>query len=363
MRYICSIVLALALVLGLAAGPALSGDKIELTDTAGRKVAVPADPARIVCLGPGCLRLVTYLQALDKVAGVEALERRMGGRPYYLAHRAVMDKLPVISPGGPSAINKKPDLEAILKVNPEVVFATYMEAALADEVQATLGLPVVVLTYGRFAAFDEIIYESLRLLGRVLNRADRAEAVIGFIEAGRADLLRRVDGLVESARPTVFVGGLGFRGSHGLESTDTLYIPFGWLKARSVIAKKSERGHVFLGKEELLGLQPEVIFVDGTGLELVAADYGKKPDFYRALKAFQDNRVYALFPFNWYTTNVGTAMADAYTIGKITQPDRFGDVDPAAKADQIYKELVGAPVGEAMAGLYGPLGGRPPFIK
>ena len=66
---------------------AWAGDRLEIVDTAGRKVTVPADPDRIVCLGPGCLRLIVYLQALDKVVGVEKMERRMGGRPYYLAHR------------------------------------------------------------------------------------------------------------------------------------------------------------------------------------------------------------------------------------------------------------------------------------
>ena len=363
MKKICLIMTALALMV-ISSGEVWAADKPEIADLTGRKVRVPADPERIVCLGPGCLRLIVYLQALEKVVGVEALERRPGGRPYYLAHRQTLDGLPVVSPGGPSAINKKPDLEAILKVKPQVVFVTYMEAGLADRVQALLNVPVVVLSYGRLAGFDELIYTSLRLAGKILNRSARAEAVINYIESGRADLLKRVDGIPESRKPSVFIGGIGYRGAHGLESTDSLYIPFNWLKAKNAGAKGSDpRGHVFLDKEKLLGLQPEVVFIDGGGLKLVRADYGKKTAFYKALKAFQQRRVHVLFPYNWYTTNVGTTLADAYAIGRVLHPGRFRDIDPVSKTDAIYTELVGRPVYKDMEKIYGPLGAEPGFIN
>ncbi len=362
MRKIIQFAIALFLLLPIC-GTAWAGDHLEIIDTAGRKVKVPTNPERIVCLGPGCLRLIVYLQALDKVVGVEKMERRMGGRPYYLAHRKAIDSLPAISPGGPGAINKKPDLEAILKVKPQVVFITYMKAALADQVQALLGTPVVVLTYGRLASFDEVIYASLRIAGRVLNRSKRADEVIGFIESGRTDLKKRTGDLDQAEQPGVYVGGLGFRGSHGLGSTDSLYIPFNWLGARNVVAGASESGHFFLDKEKLLTIQPEMIFIDGGGLELVRTDYGKKKTFYQALKAFQKGRVHILFPYNWYTTNIGTTMADAYAIGRFISPDRFRDIDLIDKTNTIYNKLVNRPVYEDMARIYGPLGDRPSFME
>ena len=359
------IVLALILILGgpIPGRPALAAEMLEITDTAGRKVSVPADPKKIVCLGPGCLRLIVYLKALDKVVGVEQMERRQGGRPYYLAHSEVLDKLPVVSPGGPAAINKKPDLEAILKAGPEVLFVTYMKAGLADQVQSLLKIPVVVLTYGRLASFDEVIYSSLKIAGRILNRGERAEEVIQIIESGRADLLARVKEVEESEKPLVYVGGIGHRGAHGLESTDSLYIPFDWLKARNAAATLGEKGHLFLDKEKLLDLQPEVVFVDGGGLELIRADYEKKSGFYKALKAVKEGRVHVLFPYNWYTTNIGTALADAYAIGRLIYPKRFADVDLNQKTNAIYTDLVGRPVHDGMAEIYGPLGAKPGFMR
>lgn len=360
-------IFVLALILALA-GPALdrsalAGGTLEITDTAGRKVSVPADPQKIVCLGPGCLRLVVYLRAMDKVVGVEQMERRKGGRPYYLAQAEAIDALPIVSPGGPAAINKKPDLEAILSAGPQVLFVTYMQAGLADQVQAMLNIPVVVLTYGPLASFDEVVYRSLRIAGKILNREKRAEEVVRIIESGREDLLNRVKGLDEANKPPVYVGGIGHRGAHGLESTDSLYIPFTWLKARNAVAAQSDKGHLFLDKEKLLTLQPRVIFVDGGGIELIRADYEKKPGFYKALKAFQENRVHLLFPYNWYTTNIGTALADAYAIGGLIYPERFADLDLVKKTNALYTDLVGRPVYEGMAAIYGPLGAKPGFMK
>ncbi len=353
---------ALAWLLALAlCPPALAQKTLPITDLAGRRLEVPARPRRIVCLGPGTLRLIVYLQAQERVVGIEQMEKRFPrGRPYYMAHPE-LGRLPTVSPGGPTSINRKPDLEGVLRVRPQVVFATCLSAAKADQVQALLGLPVVVLSYGRFASFDEVVYDSLRLAGRILGREQRAQEVVAFMEAGRRDLARRVAGLKQG--PLVYIGGIGFKGAHGIESTDARYIPFTWLGVNNLAAACGREGHFFLNKEELLRLNPEVIFLDGGGQKLVAMDYAKKPRFYQALRAFQQGRVYGLLPFNWYTTNLGTALADAYAIGKILYPARFAEVDPAAKADEIYRFLVGKPVYAAMAAVYGPLGGRPGFLE
>jgi iron complex transport system substrate-binding protein len=348
----------------ISADPASAGT-ITVTDMSGRKVQTPFDPERIVCIGPGALRLIVYLQAESKVVGVEDMEKmNPGGRPYWLAHPE-LSKLPRCGPGGPAGINKKPDLEAVLAVKPQVMFITYMDASLADEVQRTIGIPVVVLSYGAFATFDEAVYDAMRIAGRILNRETRAEAVVSYIESLRKDMRLRTGDIPEESKPAVYVGGIGYRGAHGIESTEQRYIPFEWIGADNVAetVKASIGSHVFMDKETLLKLNPDIIFIDGGGLSLVAADTRKKPEFYNALKAFADRRVYTLLPFNWYTTNIGTALADAYGIGKILYSKRFEDVDPPKKADEIYTFLVGKPVYERMQKDYGPIGQESPFLN
>ena len=112
----------------LCCGLCRADQTVTITDMTGRVVTAPYDPQRIVCIGPGTLRLIVYLQAESKVVGVEDLEKaHPGGRPYWLAHPE-MAALPRCGAGGPASINKKPDLEAVLSVRPQVIFITYMDA-------------------------------------------------------------------------------------------------------------------------------------------------------------------------------------------------------------------------------------------
>jgi iron complex transport system substrate-binding protein len=67
----------------------------------------------------------------------------------------------------------------------------------------------------------------------------------------------------------------------------------------------------------------------------------RDPGFYQELRAFREGRVYGLLPFNYYATNYELVFADAYFVGKLLFPDRFRDVDPAAKADEIMRVFVG----------------------
>jgi iron complex transport system substrate-binding protein len=333
-------------------------ETIKITDLANRSVAVPADPDRIICIGPGTLRLAVYLQAENKVVGVEDMEKRNpDGRPYWIAHPELA-RLPRCGPGGPISINKKPDLEAILARAPQVIFATYMDAPLADEMQRTLGIPVVVLSYGDLGTFDETVYDSLQLAGKVLNREQRADEVITYIEALRDDLMSRTKPVPAASKPSVYIGGIGYRGAQGIESTQKNYAPFRWVCALNMADQTDNAAgdHLVIDRENLLKKNPDVLFIDGGGAALAAAEYRRKPQFYQALNAFSRNQVYTVHPFNWYASNIGTALADAYAIGKILYKEPFQSVIPAEKADEIYTFLVGAPVYEHMCKTYGPIG-------
>jgi iron complex transport system substrate-binding protein len=345
----------LATVLFLAGGLAMAGDSMTVTDMGGRKVLVPAPTKRIIAIGPGALRLICYLDAKERVVAIENFEKvRAQGRPYWIASPQLKD-LPLIGPGGPQHIDKEPDLEAVLKVKPDVIFATYMKPPTADALQKKIGIPVVILTYGRFPDFDEKLYESLRIAGKILGKADRAEAVVTFIEDAKKDLQKRTKGIDPASRPTVYIGGVGFRGLQGIESTDPTYLPLEWARANNLAAAESKESHLFIDREKLLMWNPDVIFVDAGGYDLIKQDFEKKSEFYRSLKAFQNGRVYVLLPYIYYVANIGTAIADAYGAGKILYPERFQDIDPARKADEIYTFLVGAPVYKNMVRDFGHL--------
>jgi iron complex transport system substrate-binding protein len=348
---------------GAVTHDSFAADKITVTDMSQRKVETPLNPKRIICLSPGTLRLIVYLQAAAKVVGVEDFEKtRPTGRPYILAHPEVAE-LPTVGPGGPGSINKEPDLEAVLKVQPEVIFISYMDPANADALQKKLGIPVIILTHGRFASFDDAVYGSLRVAGKILDSERRAEQVIDYIENARKDIQSRTQALRDAEKPAVYAGAVGYKGLQGIESTDAGYTPLEWVGARNLAKTIAPKDHLFVDKEKLLTWDPDVIFIDGGGLTVVKQDYKKRPQFYNGLKAYREKRIYVIYPFNYYVTNVSTAVADAYAVGKVLYPDCFTDIELKAKADEIYTFLYGKPLYEQMEKDFGPLGSVADFDK
>lgn len=315
---------------------------IEVNDFVGRKIKLNSNHQKIICLGPGALRIITYLNASHLVVGVEQFEKlRPKGRPYWLANKG-LNMLPVIGPGGPAGIGRVPDLEKVLKVRPDVIFVTMMTKKKADLFQKEINIPVVVLSYGRFASFDEVVLDSIMLAGKIVGKEKRAKEIINFVKRLKDDLKKRSRNI--NLKKRVYIGAIGFKGGHGIESTDSSYIPFEWLNVLNVAQKIKMKGHHFINKEHLLTLNPDYIFIDGLGRALFLEDYKRRKTFYYNLSAFKNKKVFSLFPFNLYTTNIGTVFVNSYAIGKTLYPKEYEDIDLSKKAQEIYGFFVGKKV-------------------
>jgi iron complex transport system substrate-binding protein len=211
-----------------------------------------------------------------------------------------------------------------------------------------------MLSYGALGTFDnKYIFTSLRVAGTILDKKKRAEEVIGFIQKCQNDLRARTANIPDTEKPTVYVGGLGYKGSHGITSTECGYPLFRLLHAKSVVDASGKNRHMFVDKEKIIAWDPDIVFIDEGGLAHARDDYTKNPEWYNLLKAVRNKRLYGLLPYNYYTTNLGTALADGYYIGKVVYPGRFEDIVPEKKADEIYSFLLGRPVYARMAEEWG----------
>ena len=148
----------------------------------------------------------------------------------------------------------------------------------------------------------------------------------------------------------------------GIESSDPHYVPLDWVNADNAAKKASETDHVFIDKEKLIAWNPDLIFIDGLGLKLVVNDYRRNVKYYQSLDAFRKKHVYLLYPFNSYVVNLGTTIADAYTVGKLCYPDKFSDIDVEKKADEVYAFLLGKPAYKFMKKDFGVLGATLSFL-
>ena len=77
------------------------------------------------------------------------------------------------------------------------------------------------------------------------------------------------------------------------------------------------------------------------------------------LQGFQRLRTekfYGVIPYNFYSTNYESVLANAYYVGKVLYPDQFKDIDPEAKANEIYTFFLGKPVFSDLNEQYNNLG-------
>ena len=132
----------------------------------------------------GALRLAVYLGATEMVVGVEEIEKTSLTRPYILAHPQLA-KLPSLGPfhGG--------DAELITASQPDVIFWTYTTKGKADALQQKTGIPVIALDYGDLDLYKDRFYKSLKLMGEIIHREQRATAIIDYLEKSIMDLQKR----------------------------------------------------------------------------------------------------------------------------------------------------------------------------
>jgi ABC-type Fe3+-hydroxamate transport system substrate-binding protein len=321
--------------------------EVKIRDVLGREVVVKVPVGRVVAIGPGALRLVVYLNATDKLVGIENLETRPPrGRDYaYVLWAKNLTKLPIVGQGGPDT---QVNFEAILKVKPDVIIMSPALANTPDEVQAKTGIPVITVSYGTLGSVNSTeLFYSIKILGVVLGREQRAEELINYMKTLMEDLNRRTAEI--SNRPTVYVGAISFKGGQPFTNTQAQFPPLVLLNTPSIADRYGVKLGVHIQKEAILKEDPQIIFIDLGNYINVAQDFNKSKDFYCSLTAFKEGRVYAILPFNYYWTNIATLFVNAYYMGKVLYPDRFADVDPIKKADEIYTKFLGMPIYQKMA--------------
>ncbi|MEM1897046.1 MAG: ABC transporter substrate-binding protein [Ignisphaera sp.] len=320
----------------------LEENYISIVDFVGRNVTIKTSISRIVAIGPGVLRLVAYLNAVDLVVGVEEAEHQWSriGRDYAMAYGDIFINLPVVGPGGPRS---PPDPEKIRAVKPDLVLMSraYVELYNPDRLAEEVGAPVVVIDYGEAGYLDIDAFKStLRFLGKILNREDRAKELCSYIDQIVIDLRNRVIGIM--SKPTVYVGAVSYKGRQPFTSSQIAFPPLTLIDTPSIVdSLDNRRGFISLDFEYILQKQPDVVFIDLNNLDVVLNDFNKDRQKFCSLNAFKNGRVYSILPYNYYHTNVATALVDAYYIGKTLYPERFSDIDPEQKADEIYKTFLG----------------------
>ncbi len=350
------IALILILVLSLTTGVFLmsacnsheSNFDRKIVDLKGREVELdnPDKIDSIVALGTGALRLVAYLDAMDKVTGVESIEKGQdkddfSRRPYnYLNYEYLQsDSVSVIG------TQVEANYEAILALNPDVIFCTYNDDQFANLESKIKNIPIVRIGYTT-SLFDQNILRSIDIIADVLGVQARAEYIKGLFDTYFADLSDRTDDIAHETKPNVYIGGVSYAGAKGFYFSLKNYSPFMAVGAQNVVDKlnivSETGGSVMLDPEFVHGHDIDIVFIDTSNLSLVRQEYAKAQSSFDQMKAIKNGRVYGTMSFNFYSTNIELAFATSYFVGKMIYPDRFQDVDITAKTNEIMTAFLGS---------------------
>ena len=328
-------VTCVALLVGCTTAESSNGNTRILTDGAGRQVEVPENVESIVCVGVGALRYTCYVGAQKLVIGVEDYETKAGmSRLYNYVNFDQFKDLPVIGTNG------EPYTEEIISLAPDVIVMSAYASVEADDLQAKTGTPVVVVP-GSDTTLDDGAYETIRIMGQLYGMESQTTELSNYLKGIQKDLDDRTKDIPDSEKPSVYVGGVSFKGHHGFEGTEAYYGPFELIHANNLANTTGQTGAFNIDLEQVLSWDPDILFVDFNGLSLINEDFAKNPQYYQALTAVQSGKVYAQISFRSSASNLETALADAYYAACVMYPQQFADIDPVAKAGEIFEKLLG----------------------
>ncbi len=188
-----------------------------VTDALGREVSFPEVPSRMVLTGKAVIMLVDALYLFpdvsDRVVAVGVTDQGLG------------DFFKVLDPDAEAKVRlgKTTGPEEVLAQNPDcVLLKSYLRDSLGKPLE-TAGVPVIYLDLETPEQYER----DLRIIGDLLNQADRAEEVIGLYQ-DRVENLRQVVSCI--AHPYSLLLNVGTQGGDTVFSVP----PKGWIQGDQV---------------------------------------------------------------------------------------------------------------------------------
>ncbi|MBD8894235.1 ABC transporter substrate-binding protein [Roseibium litorale] len=336
----------------------MAGELVHVTDITGRDVEVSV-PAERVILGEG--RQIYFAGALDKEAPFHRIvgwrddfkKADLDGYNAYLERFPEMEKIPTF--GGMK--DGTFDVEQAVALKPDVIIMNIDAKAATEESGyieklAKVGIPVVYIDFREKAM--EHTDESMRIMGKIYGKEERAEE---FVEFRQEQLARVTDVLAKAGdikRPLVFVeraGGysddccMSFGNENFGEMAElaggvnmgTEFIPgtFGTVNPEQIIASNPDQVVVtganwehYVPGGNWVGVGPGA---DKEKSRAKLAALMNRPAF-TDIKAVKDGNVHAIW--HQFYNNPYQFVA-VQQMAKWFHPDLFKDLDP----DATFKEL------------------------
>ena len=314
--------------LALCVGALFSGQGRTIKDSLGRTVDIPQRVERILSLQPEITRLLAALGVTDRLVGLD----------YFIGREDHLFK--VLFPGGTGLpVVSRPDesvnKEFILRLNPDLIFASPTELQVPDSIQSSLGIPVAALA--SLGSFEGLLRE-IELVGALTGSTERAGELERYFR-------RRLESISETAaqsaateRPTAY---LAFWSS--LLRTPVSYEPIEAAGGRNVAGRLLPPHLGTIGTvitiEQIIKWDPDFILVQGNFLPrerrvTVEGVLGDKR--LASLRAVKEKRIRYTLGF-WYWWDPAGVLVETLYLAKLFHPERFTGFDLEREGNSIYE--------------------------
>jgi len=228
--------------------------------------AAGLSPRRLISLGPTITEKLYLLGVQDRLVGVTTYCERP---PEALTKEKI---------GNVTQVN----IEKIVELKPDLVFATSLTERRAIESLKHLGIGVIVFNEPR--SYAETNQQFLEL-GRIVGREREAEEIVKA-EGRRVDAIRRrIKGL---PRPKVFIQ-LGAKPLFAA-TRDSFVNDFIEFAGGTNIAREAKTGLV--SREEVLRQDPDIIII--VGMDAAAGNEKKEWQKFHALRAVKNDKIFIM---------------------------------------------------------------------
>lgn len=327
-----------------AVAPGVQASTRTVVDQLGRTVTIPAEPKRIVCLQHHTLDIILELQAGDKLVGVVNKWQNLISPRLAEIYPNLKD-LP--TPGDLETVN----IEALTKLNPDLVLVThYIPKNVIEQIEK-MGIPVVAISLYKAdyeqasklnpklkdpdKAYTEGFKEGVTLIGSLVGKEQKAAELIDYTLKNREIVKNRLGSVAGSrqscymANPDMYTYGTG-------KYTQVIIERAG---GRNVAEEVD--GYKQVTMEQVMKWNPEVIFVQDRYEKV--ADEIRTSRLWQEIAAVKNGRVYVAPE---YAKPWGHPCPESMALGELwlakkLYPDTFADIDMQTKVNEFYTKFYG----------------------
>jgi iron complex transport system substrate-binding protein len=325
--------IAFVLTLSISSwGPAASQARLTVRDDLGRTVSLPARIERIVSIQPEITRMIVSLGAGDRLVGIDYSIRSQDHLFGLIFPPGT--RLPVVSMS-----ENNVNLEEVLRLKPDVIFASPFERQIVESLERRTPVPVLALaSMGRFARQAEI----LAFVGGVLGRETRAAELTAYFDTQMGRVREAVREVPDGSRPRVFLSFWGV-----LTKTPIAYDPVATAGGINVAEKAMPdvlgAVNTLVSIEQLIRWNPDFILVQGNYQprdRRVTVETVRTDPRLASVKAVKSGHVRYTFGFwNWW--DMAEVTVETLYLADLFHPGIFPRFDLDREGNAVFKKFYG----------------------